>query len=202
MSVVGRVEPMASGTRNVSIQTSPAHNNDLDDRVYLNIGGTKYTTNYDTLARIPNTLLSSLTQTHPSYIPEVQEYFFDRNPRLFNSILDAYRIGKIHLSQPICGTYIKEELEFWQLPDEYIASCCWKTFKSMKFEEDVMNMVEDLLLTNPAKKPKMVNNSHFYESYRYKLWLLLEDPTSSSMAMVCIVIKYVSIHPYRNTKYK
>ena len=36
-----------------------------------------------------------------------EEYFFDRNPFIFASILDYYRTGQLHVPSHLCGPMIK-----------------------------------------------------------------------------------------------
>ena len=69
----------------------------FDIRVAFIIGGLYYETTLATLLRCPNTRLGRLAKQHT---PEHTEpYFFNRNPRLFASILHYYRHGNI---RPCC----------------------------------------------------------------------------------------------------
>ena len=45
--------------------------------------------------------------------------FFDRNWHSFNSILDIYRTGVLHLNTDLCALVLQKDLEYWQI-DELI----------------------------------------------------------------------------------
>lgn len=93
-----------------------------EPRIVLNVGGVRHETRLSTLRAIPNTRLSRLAHIHnqllqpadpsaspflstPTLTPSpgltpatpvlpVTEYFFDRHPAVFNSIIDFYRTGE------------------------------------------------------------------------------------------------------------
>ena len=94
------------------------------DIVNINIGGTGFSTRLSTLLSIPNTRLSGLCTSSEEYIEDKDYFFFDRNPDLFQSILDLYRYGNMHVPSNICGATLKREMDFWQIPLERIPSCC------------------------------------------------------------------------------
>lgn len=73
-----------------------AENNDDggDERILLNVGGVRHETHVSTLRTIPNSRLSRLADTHLENGGGRQEYFFDRHPAVFNSVIDFYRTGK------------------------------------------------------------------------------------------------------------
>lgn len=91
-------------------------------KVTLNVGGQKHDIMWSTLERIPNTRLGKLQHciTHDQimslcddYDIAQNEYFFDRHPTAFASIIDFYRTGKMHLLDDICVLSFGEELDYW-----------------------------------------------------------------------------------------
>ena len=50
---------------------------------------------------------------------DIPEFFFDRNWHSFNSILDIYRTGVLHLNTDLCALVLQKDLEYWQI-DELI----------------------------------------------------------------------------------
>ena len=88
-------------------------------RCTINVGGTIFVTLKSSLRIYPHTLLGSIAESDPSYDPSKKEYFFDRNPFIFNFILDLYRKGEVHFPHDICGPTIKSELHFWEIDDRY-----------------------------------------------------------------------------------
>jgi len=64
------------------------------ETVVINVGGVCHKTCWDTLEKIPGTRLSALAKLKEhdeSYDSISKEYYFDRNPEAFLSILEYYR---------------------------------------------------------------------------------------------------------------
>lgn len=66
-----------------------------DQRILLNVGGVRHETHVSTLRNIANTRLCRLAEAHILSGNGRQEYFFDRHPAVFNSVIDFYRTGKV-----------------------------------------------------------------------------------------------------------
>ena len=64
-----------------------------DDEIVLNVGGIRHETHVSTLRNVPNTRLSRLAERHVQSGGSKDEYFFDRHPAVFNSVIDFYRTG-------------------------------------------------------------------------------------------------------------
>ncbi|KAF2071001.1 hypothetical protein CYY_007677 [Polysphondylium violaceum] len=89
-----------------------------DETVILNIGGLKYEVKPSTLAQYPNTLLGQMF--HPSNRqmrkPDKKgEYFFDRNGRVFEVVLNFYRTGKLVIPQEMPQELVREELKYFKI---------------------------------------------------------------------------------------
>ena len=63
---------------------------DIDTRIILNVGGTRFETLKSTLRKLPATRLSKLTEQLSYYDPILNEYFFDRHPGVVSQILNYY----------------------------------------------------------------------------------------------------------------
>ncbi|PRP73936.1 hypothetical protein PROFUN_08129 [Planoprotostelium fungivorum] len=81
-------------------------------RVVLNVGGSRFEVSKATLLKYPNTLLGSIDQlqAEPDGV-----YFFDRNPKVFEIILDFYRTGKLMIPSDVPMDKVKEELAFFSI---------------------------------------------------------------------------------------
>eukprot|EP01112_Ceratiomyxa_fruticulosa_P010335 TRINITY_DN2730_c0_g1_i1.p2 TRINITY_DN2730_c0_g1~~TRINITY_DN2730_c0_g1_i1.p2 ORF type:complete len:296 (-),score=69.31 TRINITY_DN2730_c0_g1_i1:1187-2074(-) len=89
---------------------------DFEERIVLNVGGFRYEVLKGTLTRYPNTLLGELFSG--SNIKKRNEYFFDRNGRIFEIILNYYRTGKLVIPQDMPAELVREELNYFRI--EYI----------------------------------------------------------------------------------
>jgi len=87
--------------------------------VILNVGGRKFETYVSTFMRVPDSLLAVMfaDRNKPLRRPDENgEYFFDRNPVVFESILNYYRGGKMHSPFGYTKQMMKEELDYFQIP--------------------------------------------------------------------------------------
>jgi potassium voltage-gated channel Shab-related subfamily B protein 1 len=109
------------------------------------------------LEQIPDTRLGLLCKatTHSSimalcaeYSIIDNEYFFDRHPRSFNTILNFYRTGKLHIADEMCVLAFKDDLDYWGIPDYYLETCCTNKFvtKTEHVEEEMEGEASKLIL--------------------------------------------------------
>lgn len=100
----------------------------LDDRIKINVGGRVFETYVSTLRKYPHTLLGTMLHPRNAHMlggrgkvgpdgkpaPDL-ELFFDRNPRMFEVILDFYRTSAIHRPPDVSWEMLQEELSFFQI---------------------------------------------------------------------------------------
>jgi len=91
-----------------------------DERLKLNIGGKKYETYRSTFAKYPDTLLATMFSSRNRSLlkpDDKGEYFFDRNPKIFEIILEFYRTGRLMFNpaRGITKEAILEEFDFFQI---------------------------------------------------------------------------------------
>ena len=83
----------------------------LDDRrLKLNVGGVVFETMRSTLSKRPATRLAHLAEqmeADDTWDRDKGEYFFDRHPGVFSSILHCYRTDELHTEHNLCGNIIK-----------------------------------------------------------------------------------------------
>ncbi|ESP00968.1 hypothetical protein LOTGIDRAFT_172897 [Lottia gigantea] len=164
---------------NVDIQIEDM-NSDLNEKVTFNVGGKTYVTLKHTLINIPTTKLGKLTKEDPSYDGKRDEYFFDRNGKIFQSVLDLHRTGELHLPSDVCSTSVRKELEFWRVPEDYISECCWKSYSLQNQDLKIAAIIDERM----GKKFDETNMNSHTTSCRQKLWLTLEHPNLNLLAKV------------------
>ena len=164
-------------------------------RVILNVGGLRHEAMWRTLTRLPRTRLGRLWQcrTHEEILelcddytvqPEL-EFFFDRHPRSFASVLSFYRSGKLHLVDEMCVMAFSDDLTYWGIDELYLESCCQhryhqrkeNVYDEMRKEAESLRVTEELVLDFGTGR---------CSDSRRKVWDLLEKPQTSLAARVSI----------------
>lgn len=194
---------------------------DLENRVVLNVGGTRFETCKSILKKIPATRLSRLTEALVNYDPVTNEYFFDRHPGVFSQILNYYRTGKLHYPTNVCGPLFEEELEFWGLDANQVEPCCWMTYTKHRTTAETLAVLDrlniDVQKTSAQDLAVRFGIDHhpnyrsgdlpFFVRIKPIIWQMFEEPRSSNTAMAIAVIQismiiisvaslWISSYPY------
>uniref|UniRef100_A0A671VX26 A-type voltage-gated potassium channel KCND1 n=1 Tax=Sparus aurata TaxID=8175 RepID=A0A671VX26_SPAAU len=160
---------------NLPMPVAPTEKNKRQDElIILNVSGRRFQTWRNTLDRYPDTLLGS-SEKEFFFNEETKEYFFDRDPDVFRSVLNFYRTGKLHYPRYECISSYDEELAFFGIVPEIIGDCCYEEYKDRK-RENAERLMDDQEDNKDAKLPNM--------TFRETMWRAFENPHTSTMALV------------------
>ncbi|XP_074640232.1 potassium voltage-gated channel protein Shaw-like [Tubulanus polymorphus] len=157
----------------------------MKDLVTLNVGGQIFLTKRSTLTTIPETRLGELTEDCEHYDKDTQCYYFDRNPQIFQFILDCYRTGEFHFPSYLCGRTITAEMEYWGLSSSRIAYCCLQNRDQYMADESVVGtLIRDCLVNAIQITRKRLQAAKGYKQKLYKFGMFLEYPSLSRPAKI------------------
>ena len=172
-------------------------NTSNEKRIILNIRGIKYDVPLKQLDRIPNSRLSDLkyqlidkNQNDLNELNNIcddfdlhkMEFYFNRDPFIFNSILNYYVNGKLHIDSSLCVISIGDELKYWKIDEDLISNCCEWSYSDKK--DDVQNDIE-----TERKLIEKITHKESFDNFilpglREKIWYIMEKPSSSIWAKV------------------
>jgi len=163
-------------------------------RVVLNVGGVRHETLWRTLERMPHSRLGrlrrcaaegdSLSSLCDDFDPSTMEFFFDRHPRAFSSVLNFYRTGKLHLVDDICVLAFADDLEYWGVDELYLESCCQHRYHQRKENvfEEMRKEAESVRGQGGAVDEDF--GSGVCAKWQRRVWDLMEKPQTSMAARV------------------
>ena len=144
----------------------------MDDPIIINVGGKRFETYEETLARFPDTLLGSSSRRSKFYNTKRQEYFFDRHRSAFDAILYYYQSGGTLIRPEHVPPHVFiNEVIFYDLPEEVV--------QSIQLEAGIAD--------EPEEQP-MPNNY-----YMKIIWNTLEYPQSSRLAKFLAIFSVLVI---------
>jgi len=163
---------------------------ELNRKVLLNVGGVRHEVQWKMLEQVPQSRLGKLSQatTHEEILAVADtyslidnEYFFDRHPRSFNSILNFYRTGCLHVIDEMCIMAFSDDLEYWMIHEVYLESCCQNKYNIRK--EFVIEEMKKEASIFKTEAPEDFGTGKFVK-YQICLWDLIEKPETSKAAQM------------------
>uniref|UniRef100_A0A672Z0T5 Potassium voltage-gated channel subfamily V member 2 n=1 Tax=Sphaeramia orbicularis TaxID=375764 RepID=A0A672Z0T5_9TELE len=163
----------------------------------INVGGTVYRLPYRLAARYPKSRIGSLGHVHDhsrkldlcdDYIVHSNEFFFDRDPKIFHFIYVFYRTGVLWIKDELCPRNFLEEINYWGVRIRNSNRCC-----RICFEERQDELNEQLKIqTQLMKEVDMEENDALFLGMvfgptRRRMWNLMEKPFSSITAKLMAV---------------
>ncbi|CAI2732353.1 unnamed protein product [Schistosoma spindalis] len=174
--------------------------NDRSKRALINVGGFRHEILWHIVDRYPNTRLGKLHHATnleellnlcDDYDPINKEYYFDRNPTVFSTILNFYRSKKLHYNDMICVMDFKDELIYWGVNESFMKACCSHRYHQQK------DLIEDEVRKeeNCIRQTTTIDEfgSGWYANLKRQGWNLLEKPHTSRAARVFAIVSIIFI---------
>jgi len=171
-------------------------------RVVINVGGFKHEVLWQTLNRFPETKLGRLKKNlNTEYLnnlcddfdAEKLEFFYDRDPTLFNSILNYYREGKLHIIDNMCPNLLQSELDYWEIDEPEMDLYCEEKFYHK--QQVIIELVDSYLKIVKEEKHKIeeINkiNSNKIKVWKNKIWNTLENPFEKNSSLIAKVFYFI-----------
>lgn len=123
-----------------------------DRAVIINVGGIKYRIPWSTLEEFPLTRLGKLRScSNEAEIMDVcddydgsrNEYFFDRSPLAFRTIVTFLAAGKLRLLREMCALSFQEELLYWGVEENNLEWCCLRKLRLRQEEYKEQQRLEE-----------------------------------------------------------
>nr|XP_060618249.1 potassium voltage-gated channel subfamily V member 2 [Anolis sagrei ordinatus] len=158
----------------------------------INVGGRTYRLTYQAVAIYPNTRLGRLATSTDrrcqlglcdDYAAQGDEYFFDRDPAVFQLIYNFYASGVLQVRDELCPRSFLEELSYWGVRLKYTPRCCRICFEERRDElNEQLKVQRELRAQAAVQESERLFRHMRYAAQRWRLWNLMEKPFSSTMA--------------------
>ncbi|KAK4468580.1 hypothetical protein MN116_007773 [Schistosoma mekongi] len=177
-----------------SIQNIHLFNSKLK-RALINVGGYHHEIFWHSIDCYPNTrlgklhyakTLSELFNLCDDYDFINNEYYFDRNPIAFMTIINFYRTKTLHYNEMLCVIDFHNELLYWGVNENFMKACCSHRYHQQKdlIEEEIKK--EDNCLRQIITIDKF--GIGWYANLKRQGWNLLEKPHTSKSARVFAIV--------------
>ena len=188
-------------------------------KVKINVGGQVHEAFASTLKNVPDSPLALILQENYKdmldFDKENGELFFDRHPEVFSQVLDYFQTGKLHYPRSICGPLFEEELKFWGIEEQQMETCCWHTYTHHRVTQDHLKIFaaqqdDEEARLHDAELGRVIK---FYDdnnniptqrdTLKYRVWRILDEPSSSSAAKVSVrwKVQYIQNVTFYNLGY-
>ncbi|KAK9526255.1 hypothetical protein VZT92_014964 [Zoarces viviparus] len=123
-----------------------------DGAAIINVGGIKYRIPWSTLEEFPLTRLGKLRSCSneaeimdlcDDYDGSRNEYFFDRSPSAFRTIVSFLAAGKLRLLREMCALSFQEELLYWGVEENNLDWCCLRKLRLRQEEYKELQRLEE-----------------------------------------------------------
>ncbi|XP_062314803.1 potassium voltage-gated channel subfamily G member 1 [Osmerus eperlanus] len=175
----------------------------------INVGGLRYQLPWTTLEDFPLSRLGQLRlcrsfdeimRVCDDYDVAHNEFFFDRSPCAFRTILTFLRAGKLRSLKEMCALSFREEMLYWGVPEESLEWCCHRRLLQRVEECEEMERAdeedeEDLLDTESGRRDAALATESRVGRCMGRLRDMVERPHSGLPGKIfaCLSVLFVTI---------
>lgn len=131
--------------------------------VHFNISGQPFTISDELTRQSPASKLANSDLLKRHWIESLNAYYFDRDPILFNAVLNVIRYNVLNVPVGYGDQLVVEELRYWNV------SCDEK-----RHDED--DEIENEFVWLENRFPPPPPTSHTFLQYRFLVWCFVTDP--------------------------
>lgn len=93
-------------------------------------------------------------------------------------------VGELHVPLDVCGAVVRRELDYWLMDETLIEPCCWMIYS--QFIENQKTLTEFNLSIEQENDviEKFKNAEKGWKRYMMHVWMVLDHPRYSKVAMV------------------
>ncbi|CAG2231288.1 KCNC1 [Mytilus edulis] len=161
--------------------------------IKLNVSGTCFELSQTSMTKLLETK-SEATETLLKLKKDNNtEVFFERHPGIFPSILGYLQGREMHFPSSVCVGEFLEELKFWGIDTKYISKCCLSKVVTFTDEQKTLQIMEKDQNVKDEKRTellKKVEGKQSWERIQARGWLVLEEPSTSVLAKIHVLIEY------------
>ncbi|XP_042346771.1 potassium voltage-gated channel subfamily V member 1 [Plectropomus leopardus] len=182
----GSVSPLSLDSSVFFSETVASCIRDTLDFLVINVGGSRFMLSQEQLASYPETRLGKLACCSRDSALELcddadfleNEFFFDRNSRTFQYVMNFYRTGHLHVREELCEISFLQEIQYWGIDELRIDPCCRERYYRRKDQKETLDVRREF-------EPEDGDEDFVGAAcpgLRRRLWDLLEKPESSRAA--------------------
>ncbi|CAJ0577057.1 unnamed protein product, partial [Mesorhabditis spiculigera] len=124
------------------------------------------------------------------YDPATGEYYFERNSKLADHLMDYFATGSLHRPSNVCIERFKEELLFWEIGLDQMAACCTIITPP---DPSLLAAKKKGMIAVPDDDFEPIFDGVLLGRFRLTLWRFLEDPQSSIPAAVFALLSVMFV---------
>ncbi|XP_063438557.1 potassium voltage-gated channel subfamily C member 3-like [Mytilus trossulus] len=123
------------------------------------------------------------------------EFNFHRHQTCTSSILDFVRGDLLHIPADVCPKKFRQEMEFWGIPENEIATCCFTKYQSFLDDEKTLRVLQRDENTRHERKERVHVLSKYkgWKAIQAKMWQVMEYPSTSIMAKIFMVFSNLMV---------